>query len=205
MSKKGIVLGLKQRKMIIVTEEGFSFPARCFSSARSGKPSSCRLSISRLAPFPLLIVAAAVLLLFLSFSLVRPFLLPRPLLRFLSICLPAGTQVMSKIDYAAKALQPEGEKLVSQLHLQGESIYTAVGDGIATARGQGRLPTGRKRLSWSGHTLQAKDRRVGTSPAAARDGGRLNATVSKDTCWSEGRKDCRREAERWAFPLAAIF
>jgi hypothetical protein len=201
VSKKGIVLGLEGRKMIIVTEEG-DFLSLPVASPPPGLGETIKLPDFQ-SPGWLrsrwLIAAAAVLLLFLSFSLVRPFLLPQAVAA-VSFDLSSGLEIQvdeqNRITQV-KALQPEGEKLVSQLHLQGESIYTAVGDVIATARGQGCLPTGEEAaVLVTVIPLQAKDRpgpdphRLQQEMAAGleRHGFQGYLLVQR------AEKDCRREA-----------
>lgn len=132
--------------MVVVTEEG-DFLSVPVTSPPPGLGETIEVPDYQAPGFPRrrwLVTAAALLVLLLSISLVRPLLLPQAVAA-VSLDLSSGLEI--QVDgqnrvTKVKALQREGEELVSHLDLQGESIYTAVNKVMVLAQGQGYLQTG---------------------------------------------------------------
>lgn len=128
--RKGIVMRIDKQKMVVLTDAGdfLSVPVpknRPYPGQTVDVPVSSSKSLTRIYGMA---IAAAILILVLSLTLLKPLLVPQAVA---AVAMDLTSSVELSIDeqnrvIKATALNPEGSSVLQELDLQGEDIYRAV-------------------------------------------------------------------------------
>ena len=128
MSKiRGMVLRVEERQVVVITEEGdylkVKMPVR-----RPSPGETIEIPVKKPISFRPHYVAAAILIIFMAFNVLKPFLIP-PVYASVALDMTPSVQLTIGKDnlvIQSQAQNPEGEKLLKELDIEGLDVYQAV-------------------------------------------------------------------------------
>ncbi|KUO58415.1 MAG: hypothetical protein APF84_01600 [Gracilibacter sp. BRH_c7a] len=124
---RGMVLRVEERQVVVVTEEGdylkVKMPVR-----RPSPGETIEIPVKKPISFQPYYVAAAILIFFMVFGVLKPFATP-PVFASVTLDMTPSVQLTigkSNLVIQSQAQNPEGEKLLKELDLEGLDVYQAV-------------------------------------------------------------------------------
>lgn len=149
MSKiRGMVLRVEERQVVVITEEGdylkVKMPVR-----RPSPGETIEIPIKKPVSFQSKYVAAAILIIFMAFSGLKIFTTP-PVFASVALDMTPSVQLTigkGNLVIQSQAQNPEGEKLLKELNLEGLDIYQAVNLVTAKAAEMNFFDPGSKNLA----------------------------------------------------------